>query len=57
MRTPATHEGARNAGKCGVSLCRHARSREKGEENKNKVEPPRGIEPLTFSLRVRCSTD
>ncbi len=21
------------------------------------VEPPKGIEPLTFSLRVRCSAD
>jgi hypothetical protein len=28
-----------------------------GVAEKLNLEPPKGIEPLTFSLRVRCSAD
>jgi hypothetical protein len=33
------------------------RGRTLGERGRRKMEPPRGIEPLTYSLRVNCSTD
>ena len=26
-------------------------------QNNSELEPERGIEPLTYALRVRCSTD
>jgi bifunctional DNA-binding transcriptional regulator/antitoxin component of YhaV-PrlF toxin-antitoxin module len=52
--TAETHPGEHLDQDVDRLIHRSACSEGNGEE---EVEPPKGIEPLTFSLRVRCSAD